>query len=343
MLQLGRVHAPAAFASTSFMHSGGVPSLLATRTATPMAVSRLLHSVVPLEHVVQQLSSLDRLDLDPAETVTTVLEAEEVTTLAAPITSGARLTADAERQLSRRWRDKRDAQSRKVLIEANLGLVISIACGLVNRGIPMDELIAEGNVGLIRAVDGFDPEAGFRFSTYAFRHIRHSMTALFAARSPRGKLKHAARQQISAWESAVASLESLSGVRPSDEEVSLYLKWPLENVRKARRLHSMVAEWSRTAAEQAIDLEPSPTRPDSAVDRAALREQLRPLLSLLEPREREAIELLYGLGTRSQLDPKRVAHIMGCSPKDVVRLKFSAQLKLSRHGRMMQGSAAIDE
>lgn len=256
--------------------------------------------------------------------------------------SSARLTGEEEREFGRRWREFGDASARNALIEANIGLVVAIARTLSNRGIQMDELVAEGNLGLIRAVDGFDPNAGFRFSTYAFRHIRHAMTALFAARSPRGKLKHAARQQVSAWESAVASLESITGQRPSDEETSIYLKWPIEQVKKARRLQAMVAEWSRIAAEQAIDLEPAPIQPESHVDRAMLREQLRPLLSTLDPLEREAIELLYGLGTRSQLDPRRVAHIMGCTPKDVLRLKMSAQSKLSRQRRMITDETATE-
>jgi DNA-directed RNA polymerase sigma subunit (sigma70/sigma32) len=125
-----------------------------------------------------------------------------------------RLEPEEERTLARAWRNDNDTAARNKLIESHIGLVIAIARGLSNRGVALEDLIAEGNIGLIRAVDNYDPELGFRLATFAFQHIRHAMVALIAANSPRGKLRHEARRKIARWETAVASLTASRGVPP---------------------------------------------------------------------------------------------------------------------------------
>lgn len=256
-----------------------------------------------------------------------------------------RLEPEEERDLARKWRSGHDTAARNTLIESHIGLVIAIARGLSNRGVALEDLIAEGNIGLIRAVDNYDPELGFRLATFAFQHIRHAMVALIAANSPRGKLRHEARRKLARWETAVASITASRGVCPDDIEVAAELGWTVDDVVATRRLHALTSQWAHRLASEAQSGArlAEAKQVDDVIDRspgASAKEQIAPLLAMLNPREREAVELLYGLNRPERLSVPAAARAMGCTPGELVRLRTAAQTKMYRQRHLVTHESA---
>ncbi len=244
---------------------------------------------------------------------------------------------------ARAWKANGDQDARAQLIQSGLGLVRAIARTLSHRGISTEDLMSEGTVGLIRAVDGFDPECGVRFGTFAFRHIRHSMTRLFAAESPRGKLTSESRRLVSVWESAVASLTATSGETPDDSTVARELDWPIDRVGKARRLHAQVAKWSRKLAVDVSEAEQhesslSSQRTSESDEGSVSPSKCRALLNKLTPRERQAVSLMYGIDVPERMNAKAAAAVMGCSSQELRRLQVSAHGRLKRFGARAPGA-----
>lgn len=254
-----------------------------------------------------------------------------------------RLTPTQELQLARAWREQGDIEARNRLIVSNVRLVRSIARSLDKKGVALDDLVAEGNVGLVRAADRFDFAAGCRFSTFAFPYIRHAMTALFAANSSRGRLKHSARRIVSRWSQAVTSLTTSNGVAPDDTQVAEYLEWTLTEVARARRLHDSTSTQARDSVLQSDAMERQDEMSASHIsseDDEAQRESVQRLLGVLSPRERQAIEMMYGFGGLERMDARRTAGAMGCSVQEVFRLKSLAHAKLRQHRHMAESMAA---
>lgn len=273
---------------------------------------------------------------------TSTLEATK-TDIKTDIQPGDRLTPTQEIELARAWREDGDIEARNQLIVANVRLVRSIARSLDKKGVALDDLVAEGNVGLVRAADRFDFAAGCRFSTFAFPYIRHAMTALFAANSTRGRLKHSSRRLVSKWSQAVTSLTTSNGVPPDDAQVARYLDWTEAEVARARRLHDSTSTQARDAALQSDAIERQEEmgeQPPLTDEEDAQRRSVQRLLSVLSPREREAIEMMYGFGGTERLDARRTAGAMGCSVQEVFRLKAIAHAKLRQHRHMVDSAAA---
>lgn len=226
-----------------------------------------------------------------------------------------------------------------MLIESGVALVRSVAQGLAGRGIPTEDLVAEGFVGLVRAADAFDPERGVRFSTFAFRYARHAMTRLFSAQSPRGRMKNDSRRLVKEWEAAVDTLTAELGIVPDDGEVAEHLGWLEERVAKARRLHASLAVWSRRKpldSSDAIDHDTPDANelPDDS-EQGKTRNAIQLLLSNLPARERQAIALMYGIESPEPLGAEAAAAIMGCTSGEVKRLQTSAHGRLRRIKRRM--------
>lgn len=255
-----------------------------------------------------------------------------------------RLDPEEERDLARAWHQDQSTAARNKLIESHIGLVVAIARGLANRGVALEDLIAEGNIGLIRAVDKYNPELGFRLATFAFQHIRHAMVALIAANSPRGRLRHDARRKLAQWETAVACINATKGSPPDDIEVAAHLGWTPADVASARRLQAMTSQWAqRLAMEAQADARQNESDQIQGVfDRgsSSAREQIAPLLAMLNPREREAVELLYGLNRAERLSVPAAARAMGCTPGELVRLRTAAHTKMYRHRHLITHESA---
>jgi len=210
------------------------------------------------------------------------------------------LSAQRELDLAQRV-ESGDRVARNHLIEANLRLVVSIAKRYVGQGLSLEDLIGEGNIGLIRAVMKFDPSKGFRFSTYATWWIKQAITRsiLEGTRTVRlpvyimeevMRVKRMTRQlyQDLGREPTVAQIGEGLGI--SGERVTELLVW-------AEKVFSLDAPLSDEEENSLSDLieDHSSEGPEGTTDREMLREEVRRALSALTQREREVIELRFGL------------------------------------------------
>ena len=149
------------------------------------------------------------------------------------IGQGRLLTHQEEISLSRRARAG-DQRARKMLVERNLRLVISVAKRYRGMGLPFEDLIQEGNLGLLRAVQRFDPELGHRFSTYATWWIRQAVSRALADKGRTIRLPVHAGEKMRKTTRTSNELSAELGREPTDEEVAQRLGWKLDEVREAK-------------------------------------------------------------------------------------------------------------
>jgi RNA polymerase sigma factor (sigma-70 family) len=211
------------------------------------------------------------------------------------------LTAAEEIELGRRVQ-LGDGWARGRMIESNLRLVVKIAWGYVGMGLPLEDLVAEGNVGLIRAVERFDPERGVRFGSYAALWIKQAIRRTLSERSRVIRLPSHILEKSFAMNAAMARLRDLLGREPSDAEIGAELGWPATRINAVRQallpLRSLDEKVEANGGEFDLmstlvdDATPSPSH--GAID-ADLRVCLERLLPKLNKRERDILVRRFGL------------------------------------------------
>jgi RNA polymerase primary sigma factor len=216
----------------------------------------------------------------------------------AALTSGEVSPADEARH---RRVIERGREARRQMIESNLRLVVKIATHFQGRGLSLEDLIAEGNCGLIRAVEKFDDRKGFRFSSYASWWIMQAVGRAVAEHSQSVRLPvhvHLAQRRLGSTQEA---LQQQLGRPPTEAETAKALGLSAAAFRALQttglepaRLE--VERWEGEDEEVSAYLEePDPVTPYDEVSRRFLKRELRALLAELRPRERRVLELRYGL------------------------------------------------
>ena len=210
------------------------------------------------------------------------------------------LTPEEEVELAERMA-KGDPAARKRLSEANLRLVVSIAKRYVGRGMQFLDLIQEGNLGLIKAVEKFDHTKGFKFSTYATWWIRQAITRAIADQARTIRIPVHMVETINKVKKVSSQLLHKNGHDPSAEEIAEELDMPIDKVREIMRvaqepvsLETPIGEEEDTHLGDFIEDSDAPA-PADAASHTLLKEQLEDVLSTLTPREKKVLELRFGL------------------------------------------------
>ena len=253
------------------------------------------------------------------------------------IRSGRLLDAAEERELSRCAREG-DKEARKRLIESNLRLVISVAKKYRGRGVSFEDLIQEGNSGLIKAVERFDPDMGNRFSTYATWWIRQAVTRAVADHARTVRLPSHVVDALFRLRRADNALSIELGRDPSEEELAERLGITSEEVRRLREVSQPVGSINaRVGAEQGAemgDLLPDERAGDdyARVEIGQWEGTLHEAVESLPEREARILKMRHGLDGSKTRTLREVSEALGISQERARQVEIKA-LRTIRTGR----------
>jgi RNA polymerase primary sigma factor len=282
------------------------------------------HEATPDERALPAGTERDLLDVYLGQIRDPVLEHEELLRVARRARAG-------------------DAGARRLMIVSNLRLVVHLARDYRNRGLPLLDLIEEGNLGLIHAVDRFDPERGLRFSTYAAIWIRQAMLRGIAEQSRSVRIPVQMFQQVNRFVRVERALRARLGRDPTSEEVAHELG---VSVARARRLGSLLGSLrsldegnSVEAFEQLSneDLAEAPASVERLVELQLEHEKVDRLLRSLSQREEQIVRIRYGFYDGMTRTLAQTGGLFGISRERVRQIEARALQKLRHAIEMHDG------
>jgi RNA polymerase nonessential primary-like sigma factor len=243
------------------------------------------------------------------------------------------LTADEEKIYGKRALQGEE-EARKIMIESNLRLVVKISRRYLNRGLPLLDLIEEGNLGLIRAVEKFDPERGFRFSTYATWWIRQTIERAIMNQTRTIRLPIHIVKEMNVYTKAQRLLSQKLDHEPRAEDIAEYLDKPVKTVTKMLKLNERVTSVDVPAGKDyerplldSISDENSPS-PSDLLQEDNIKENITDWVHQLSDKQREVICRRYGLCGYENSTLEQVAQELGVTRERVRQIQMDALKRL---------------
>jgi RNA polymerase primary sigma factor len=230
-------------------------------------------------------------------------------------------------------------EAKRVLIEANLRLVVSVAKRYRRSGVPFLDLIQDGNVGLMKAVDRFQYRRGFKFSTYATFWIRQSVRRGIADRGRTIRVPVHMAEALTRLSQARRELSERLGREPSPAEIGRHLRMPVRKVQALLEAYiHIVSLDSRLGEESTTELgdileDTAAVPPDARVVAESVRTKLRDALATLSPREREILRLRFGLDVDRAHTLEEIGRRFSLTRERVRQIEAAALRKLHESGR----------
>ncbi len=249
---------------------------------------------------------------------------------------GELLTAEEEVRLARRAKAG-DEQARKRLVEKNLRLVVTVAKKYRGMGLPFEDLIQEGNIGLIKAVDKYDPERGYKFSTYAVWWIRQAVQRAVADKGRTIRVPVHMGEKMRKMARAYNELSAELGRHPADKEVAQRLGWTVEEVSDVERAMPDATSLNRLLGSEGdgselgdfVEDERASDRLDAVISEMEWA-QLKKAVRGLPEKVRHVLVRRYGLDDRKIATLAELGDELGLSRERIRQLQREAEVTLKR-------------